>query len=426
MPTDIKMPQLGESVTEGTVARWLKQAGDAVEQYEPLLEVTTDKVDTEVPAPSSGTLTEILVPEGTTVRVGTVIARLAPAGEPATAQSEGPRAEPAPQATTPRPAAHAPGEEPDEPAPVSPVVARLAAEHRLDLAAIPGTGRGGRVSKQDVLRYLETRAQPAASVAPPEGQRAATALERTPAAPPQPSQPSQPPGVPAGEITLVPLTPMRRSIAEHMTRSVQTAPHVTTIFEVDMGRVAAHRAQARRDFERQGARLTYSAYFAQAVAAGLLAVPVLNGRYTEQGIAINQRVHLGLAVALDDGLLVPVIRDADEKSLLGLARAIGDLSERARTRRLTPDETQGGTFTVTNHGTGGSIIGTPIINQPQSGILGVGAIVKRAVVVEHDGGDTIAIRPMCYLALTFDHRVCDGATADTFLAEVKRYLESYA
>jgi 2-oxoglutarate dehydrogenase E2 component (dihydrolipoamide succinyltransferase) len=297
-------------------------------------------------------------------------------------------------------------------------VARLAAEHQLDLSRIQGTGQGGRVSKQDVLRYLEAQKQaprPASPAQPPAGVQQ-----------PAPVAPSPVPAPLADDVELVPLSAMRRSIAEHMVRSVQTAPHVTTIFEVDMGRVALHRAQSRADFERQGVRLTFTAYIAEAVAAALLAVPVLNGRYTDDGIALNRQVHLGIAVAIEDGLLVPVIRDADEKSLLGLARAIGDITERARLRRLKPDETQNGTFTITNHGVGGSIIGTPIINQPQSAILGVGAIVKRPVVVEHEGGDTIAIRPMCYLALTFDHRVADGATADAFLSEVKRFLESYA
>jgi 2-oxoisovalerate dehydrogenase E2 component (dihydrolipoyl transacylase) len=443
--TDIKMPQLGESVTEGTVGRWLKQVGEPVAQYEPLLEVLTDKVDTEVPAPSAGVLAEILVAEGTTVRVGTVIARLAHAGQSSQDQHpsplvEQPVAQPrqpgaVPTAVAAPPPARAQAGAP----PISPVVARLAAEHQLDLRQIQGTGAGGRVSKQDVLRFLaepqnhgtaepeEPRTKNPEPILADE-QRASviqTTDNKSPATSHQPPATVHPPPSTSPDDELIPLTPMRRAIAEHMTRSVNTAPHVTTIFEVDMGRITAHRLRARDEHEQQGVRLTYTAYLVQAVARALRTVRVLNGRYTEDGILVSRRIHIGVAVALDEGLLVPVIRDADEKSLLGIARALGDLSERARTRRLNPDEVRGGTFSISNHGVGGSLIGTPIINQPQSGILGVGAIVKRPVVIEQDGGEAIAIRPMCYLALTFDHRVCDGADADRFLSEVKRFLEGY-
>jgi 2-oxoglutarate dehydrogenase E2 component (dihydrolipoamide succinyltransferase) len=228
------------------------------------------------------------------------------------------------------------------------------------------------------------------------------------------------------DAELVPISPMRRLIAEHMARSVCTAPHVTTVAEVDLGRIVAHRERHKADFERQGVKLTFTPYFVQAVVVGLRATPIFNGSYTDQGIVIHQRMHIGVAVALDEGLIVPVIRDADEKNLLGLARMVNDLSARARSRRLKPDETQGGTFTVTNHGVSGSLFATPIINQPQSGILGVGAIQKRAVVITQAGVDAIAIRPMCYLSLTFDHRIADGATADAFLIGVKTALESFA
>lgn len=421
------MPQLGESVTEGTIGRWLKRPGETVAKYEPLLEVITDKVDTEVPAPEAGTLLEILVGEGETVRVGTVIARIGAPEEAAGAvQPAAPGEQPAPVAA-PVPTASPPVVAPSatdgaaRSGFISPVVARLVAEHGLDLARIPGTGQGGRVTKQDVLRYLEARqAEAPAAPAPP-------AVAPPPVAPQVIAPPPAPPPVAAPPLPedaeLVPLTPMRRSIAEHMERSVRTAPHVTTVMEADLSRVVAHREANRAAFERQGVRLTFTPYFVQAAVAGLRQVPVMNGRFTDAGIVLNRRIHIGVAVALDEGLLVPVIRDADEKNLLGLARIVNDLAERARTRRLTPDETQGGTFTITNHGVSGSLFATPIINQPQAAILGVGAIVKRPVVVTQHGMDAIAIKPMCYLSLTFDHRVADGATADAFLAAVKAALE---
>lgn len=421
------MPQLGESVTEGTVGRWLKQPGDAVAKYEPLLEVITDKVDTEVPAPAAGTLAEILVPEGETVRVGTVIARLQEAGGRRQAAGGG-----AQEADTPVPAPAA-----ERNTFLSPVVARLVAEHNLDPARIPGTGQGGRVTKQDVLRFLAEpgRTQHAASqqVAPQQAEMAPSAVSPQPSAfspqpsalSPRPSAVSPQPSALPEDAELIPLSPMRRAIAEHMERSVRTSPHVTTVMEADLGRVIAHRNANKAAFERQGVRLTFTPYFIQAVVAGLQAVPVLNSSFTEQGIVQHRRMHIGVAVALDEGLLVPVVRDADEKNLLGLARAVNDLSERARTRRLQPDATQGGTFTITNHGTSGSLFATPIINQPQAGILGVGAIVKRPVVISQGGVDAIAIASMCYLSLTFDHRITDGATADAFLATVKDALEQY-
>lgn len=430
---NITMPRLGESVTEGTISRWLKRIGEPVAEYEALLEVTTDKVDTEVPAPVSGIVSEILILEGKTVPVGTLIARLALADEGRvaaaidanTALIESAFAGPDEQqpvsmpATSPLKSAGTP--------PISPVVARLAAEHKLDLSVINGTGQGGRISKQDVLRYLEQQAQPATATrlqAQPE--HVPAPLLVTPTAPaPGPASTSQAPEL-SDDMELVPLTPMRRIIAEHMLRSVRETPHVTTVFEIDMARVAEQRASTRAEFERQGVRLTYMAYIMEAVAHALQAAPMLNGRYTESGIILNKSVHLGIAVAIADGLLVPVIRDANEKSLLGLARALADLSDRARSRRLKPDETQGGTFSITNHGAGGSLIGTPIINQPQSAILGIGAIVKRPVVISQNGLDAIAIRPMSYFSLTFDHRVCDGAQADAFMTIVKSRLDMAA
>jgi len=426
------MPQLGESVTEGTIGRWLKQPGDEVAKYEALLEVITDKVDTEVPAPIAGTLLEILVPEGETVRVGTVIARLGNADD-ATTDDRRPTTDAQTTAPSPPSTVHRPPSEAAPPSTVhrppsngdasrnsymSPVVARLVAEHGLDLAQVLGTGQAGRVTKQDVLRFVEARAaQPAAANPPP-------ADAATPHSALSTQHSALTPELPE-DAELLPLSPMRRAIAEHMVRSVRTAPHVTTVMEVDLSQIIAHREANKAAFERQGVRLTFTPYFFQATVAGLQRAPVLNGSFTEQGIVLNRRAHIGMAVALDEGLLVPVLRDADEKNLLGLARAVGDLAERARTRRLRPEETQGGTFTITNHGVSGSLFATPIINLPQAAILGIGAIVKRPVVVSHGGTDAIAIKPMCYLSLTFDHRIADGALADGFLAAVKAALEGY-
>jgi 2-oxoglutarate dehydrogenase E2 component (dihydrolipoamide succinyltransferase) len=456
MPTDIKMPQLGESVTEGTVGKWLKQPGDRVEKYEALLEVTTDKVDTEVPAPASGILREIAVPEGTTVRVGTLLAVLDD-GDAAGAASTNGRgdAEARVQESVEQAAPFPAPELPDSASAnfVSPVVARLAAEHRLDLSTIAGSGQGGRVTKQDVLKFVaERKARPAGRPAakasgeitaePPATITREPALQEAVSSGPRPGAPAEAPalvppmatsGAPAAapvfeipdDAELVPITPMRRSIAEHMVRSRRTAPHVTTVFELDVSRIVAHRERRKADFERQGVKLTLTPYFVQASVAALQAVPAVNGSYGDAGIVKNQRVHVGVAVALDEGLIVPVIRDADEKNLLGLARAVGDLSGRARNRRLKPDETQGGTFTITNHGVSGSLFATPIINQPQAAILGVGAIQKRAVVITQGGVDAIAIRPMCYVSLTIDHRLLDGAMADRFLGVMKQFLEDY-
>jgi 2-oxoglutarate dehydrogenase E2 component (dihydrolipoamide succinyltransferase) len=322
------------------------------------------------------------------------------------------------------------------------VVARLAAEHGLDLSTIDGSGQGGRVTKQDVLRYIEARKQqptrapallptratiaskPAHKQAEPPIVPAMATPAIAPVAPTAQVEPDAAAPLPE-DAEIIPVSSMRRSIAEHMVRSRRIAPHVTTVFEADVSRIVAHRERRKADFERQGVKLTYTPYFVQAAVAGLQAVPAVNGSYAESGIVIHQRIHIGVAVALEEGLIVPVVRDADEKNLLGLARAVNDLSERARMRRLKPDETQGGTFTITNHGVGGSLFATPIINQPQAAILGVGAIQKRAVVISQGGVDAIAIRPMCYLSLTIDHRLLDGAIADRFLAAMKEFLEGY-
>ena len=477
MSIEFTMPKLGESVTEGTIGRWLKQPGDTLDQYETMLEVTTDKVDTEVSSPINGTLVEIVVAEGETVAVGTVIARLADANDAASIANNGSAATIAPSQAPAQPGT------PASSAVISPAVARLAAEHNVDLREITGTGRDGRVTKKDVEAFVAARgeqpnvAQTPTPSAPPtrmdeadEGIVPEAALQQAlEAGPRNDAEAQQPDAMPAVQPTprieqaapaeaqtqpavlptspiaqtapianpqslipvlgpddeLVPLSPMRRAIADHMVRSKQTAPHVTTVFEADVSRIVAHRDAHKREYERQGVKLTFTPYFVHACVRALQDVPIVNASFTSDGVVMHNRVHIGVAVALTDGLLVPVVKDADEKSLLGLARSVNDLAERARTRRLQPDDTQGGTFTITNHGVSGSLFAMPIINQPQSAILGIGAIQKRVVVVSDNGSDAMAIRPMCYLSLTFDHRIIDGATADVFVSAVKRTLETY-
>ncbi|HEX6291958.1 MAG TPA: dihydrolipoamide acetyltransferase family protein [Herpetosiphonaceae bacterium] len=447
MALEFKMPKLGESVTEGTIGRWLKQPGDKLELYEPMLEVTTDKVDTEVSSPIDGTLVEILVSEGETVAVGTVIARLSENGEVSNSDAATEAAVAATPATAEQPAASQ-----GKGSYISPAVARLAAEHDVDPRMIKGTGAGGRVTKKDIEAFVASGGAKAVAQAQQPVDTAAPALAEAPAAPspqttaqipqafesgPQVQEPTttgtkasaaptaQPQPVPGPDDELVPLNTMRRAIADHMVRSKRTAPHVTTVMEADLSRIVAHRERNKADFERQGVKLTFMPYFVQATVAGLREVPIVNATFTDEGILMHHRINVGMAVAIPDGLIVPVLKDADDKSLLGLARAVNDLADRARTRRLQPDETQGGTFTITNHGVSGSLFAMPIINQPQAAILGIGAMQKRAVVISENGFDAIAIRPMCYLSLTFDHRLIDGATADGFLSIVKRALEQY-
>ncbi len=453
MPVEVKMPQLGESVTEGTISRWLKQPGEAIQQYEPLLEVTTDKVDTEIPSMVDGTVLELLVSEGETVRVGTLIARLAERGE-------------MPERVQPDASTAASGSPPVDPPPISPVVARLAAEHGIDLSRIKGTGANSRVTKKDVEQYLASREMLAAAPVQPQkapgtddltGGQPLFDVERAPEAAPTAQEalqetmesaprseaevreaeaatdittapatatPSTP--VPGPGDELVPLVGMRRAIAEHMARSRREIPHATTVMEVDLSRIAAHRERVKLDYERQGAHLTFTAYFVQVAVAALRAVPTANASYRDDGIVMHRRINIGIAVAIPDGLLVPVIKDADDKSLLGLARAVNNLTERARYRRLQPDDVRDGTFTITNHGVSGSLFAMPIINHPQAAILGIGAIEKRPVVVSDGGLDAIAIRLRAYVSLTFDHRVMDGAAADQFLRVAKATLEDYA
>ena len=442
MPSDVIMPQMGESITEGTITKWRVAVGDTVERDDPLFDIATDKVDTEVPAALTGRLVEILVPEGETVTVNTVVGRIAAEGEAwspgETAEADG---EPAPAETDDTPVEAAP-ETPDSPAAdeeappkparrqprSSPLVRRMAREHGVDLADVPGTGEGGRVSKQDMLAFLESREtapaapEPEAVVAPP-APAAAPAGDQVPAVPaPAPELLAAAPVSLDGDRS-EPLTHMRRSIADHMVRSRRTSAHVTTVFEVDMSRVVAVRAANGPAFEeRAGVRLTLMPFFAQAAIDALGEFPVLNASLGEDHVLYHRSVNLGVAVALPDGLIVPVLRRADERNFMGLARGITDLAARARAGALAPEEVQGGTFTITNPGPFGALFGTPIIAQPQVAILGVGGVHKRPVVVD---GDAIAVRSMVFLALSFDHRLIDGAVADQFMASVKSRLENW-
>ncbi|MCC6613700.1 MAG: 2-oxo acid dehydrogenase subunit E2 [Anaerolineae bacterium] len=453
MPTNILMPQLGESVVEGTVSRWLKQIGDPVDAFEPLLEVSTDKVETEIPAPVAGVLLSIQVEAGKTVAKGTVLGVIGAADEAlpeAEAAGHGDVTQPM-RATQETPVAS-----PAAPTPsgnggwhVTPVVARMAAEHALDLAQIQGSGHGGRVTKKDVEAYLETREAPASAASAPSFavDAEAPAPWETPGsgdlfkptdAPPARSTPATKPSAPVvtsqplapapttsvntAEGELVGLSLMRKGIAEHMVMSkLHTAPHVTTVFEVDLSAVLAHQAENKDAFARQGVGLTLTAYFVAASVTALRATPYINAEWRDEGIFLHERIHIGLAVALDEGLIVPVLRNAQDLNLLGIARGINDLAARARSKKLSADETRGGTFTLSNHGVSGSLIATPIINQPQTGILGVGLMEQRVKVI--DG--MIAIRPCAYVSLTFDHRVTDGATGDRFMQILKGKLEAW-
>ena len=437
---DVVMPQMGVSVSEGTITKWLKQEGDPVEADEPLLEISTDKVDTEVPSPASGTVTQILVQEGETVTVGTKLAQI---GGAAAAPAE-PEPEPvsAPPVVSPPPPAAAslspqPGaaERPSENGKsfVSPVVARIAAEHSVDPAQIPGTGRGGRVTKQDILAFVAEpmSAAPPQTTAKSEEPAPATAVApplAPQASPPPPAAASLTPQPQAGE-QVEPVTAMRRGIADHMRRSLDTAAHVTSAIEVDMSRIVAAREQLKRDYQAAyGVNPTYLAFIARATVDVLRAHPYVNGELRGESIVTRNFVNLGIAVELKDGkgLIVPVIRNAETMNLLGLAKAIADLAARARDKQLLPDDVQGGTFTITNPGGYGTFHGTPVISQPQSGILGTYALVKRPWVVQDElGEDVIAIRPIMNITLTYDHRLVDGAYAGRFLKAMRERLEGW-
>jgi 2-oxoglutarate dehydrogenase dihydrolipoamide succinyltransferase (E2 component) len=429
MPTKLVMPLLGEAVTDATLTKWIKSTGDKVEEYEPVLEVNTDKVDTEIPSPTSGVILETLAKEGEVVKVGAVLAWIGQPGEAIPA--EGAQAQPSAATPAPAPAETAAAPAPAQPAPeatarrelgfISPVVARIATDQNVDLSQVTGTGMGGRITKKDIEKYIEARKQ-----APP----AQAPAQPAPAAAPAPAAPAAPAPAPslAGAYTLVTQTPMRKAIAEHMLMSKTVAPHVSTIMEVDMTRVAAHRNANKETYTAEGVNLTFTAYFVAASVEALKASPLVNSSWSEEGVRIYNAINIGIAVSLgEDGLIVPVIKNADNLSLLGIARTVNDLANRARVRKLVPDEVRGGTFTITNHGVSGSLFATPIINQPQCAILGVGMIQKRPVVISDANlGDVIAIRPMLYLSLNFDHRIIDGAIADNFLAKVVSTLQNWA
>jgi 2-oxoglutarate dehydrogenase E2 component (dihydrolipoamide succinyltransferase) len=460
MATDVLMPQMGESIAEGTIVKWLKKVGDTVQRDEPLLEISTDKVDAEIPAPAAGVLTEILAKEGETVAVNAVIARLSEAGEAAagaTATQAAPaapaREEPAidarpsgvtappapPQAAPPAPpptpqpppapaavpATAAAGDGNGRKARSSPLVRNIAREHGVNLEEIPGTGLGGRVTKDDILGFIERRkGAPAPAVAP-----SAPAPVARPAAPPAaPVAPLAPqaPAYTSGErITIEPMSNMRRKIAENMLNSRRTSAHVTTFFEVDFTNIARLRERVKKQFEAQnGAKLTFLPFIIKATVDALKAIPVVNASAEGDNIVYKHDYNIGIAVALDWGLIVPVIKQADALSVTGLARASQDLANRARSKQLKPDEVSGGTFSITNFGLYGGYTATPIINQPQLAILGVGGIHKKPWVIETDDGDAIAIRHIGVVSLSFDHRIIDGAVGDQFLAHIKRTIET--
>jgi pyruvate dehydrogenase E2 component (dihydrolipoamide acetyltransferase) len=477
---DVVMPQMGVSVSEGTITKWLKQEGEEIQADEPLLEISTDKVDTEVPSPGSGIVQQILVQEGETVEVGT---RLAVIGGPAEAGAEAPSTDGAaaeqatteaaaettavssaetPAPTAPEPAAApepAPAQEAAAPGPaapdvsgdgksfVSPVVARIASEHDVDVAQVPGTGRGGRVTKKDILSFIESGAQAAAPAAPAEPAEAPEAPAAPPAPPepeaappppppaapapvPQPQVAAQPPQPEAGAGEMEePMTAMRKGIAEHMRRSLDTSAHVTSAIEVDMSKVVALREKLKPEYQKSyGVNPTYLIFVARGVVETLKDYPWINGEIRGDKIITRNYVNLGFAVELADGkgLIVPVVKQAEGLNLLGLARSVTDIAERARNKQLTPDEVQGGTFTITNPGGYGTFHGTPVISQPQAAILGTYALVKRPWVIQDElGKDVIAIRPIMNLTLTYDHRLVDGALAGRFLRDLKQRLESW-
>jgi pyruvate dehydrogenase E2 component (dihydrolipoyllysine-residue acetyltransferase) len=443
--TKVIMPQMGESIFEGTITKWLKKKGERVERDEPLFEISTDKIDTEIPSPAAGVLQDILVKEGQTVQINTVVAVIGD-GSPKPAE-EKTKGTPKQETTPKEPPKAATKEAPQEikgPAPVagptehilkeesqrdaaqptsdeevrsSPLVRRIAKEHNFDLASLAGKGTGidGRITKSDILSYIE---QPRKETRPTTPSKPAEPARRVT----ETAQPTTPPPMKfTGDVERVPLTAMRKAIAEHMVMSRRTSAHVTTFFEVDCSRILKAKEKQQAEFERSGARLTVTAFFVQAAATALKRFPIVNSSLEGDTIVYKRAINIGIAVNLEWGLIVPIIKNADEKNLFGLAKAINDIGDRARNKKLTPDDVKDGTFTITNPGQYGALIGTPIINQPQVAIMGMGGIKKRAVVID----DAIAIRPMIVLSLSFDHRVIDGATADQFMAEVQKELENW-
>ncbi len=462
--TDVVMPQMGESIVEGTLTKWLKKPGDRVERDEPLFEISTDKVDTEIPSPTAGVLKEVLVNEGDTVAIKTIVAKIDEGGSSngaAAPAAEAPKAESAPPPPPAQPAAAAPQEPPAPPqqppppaqpqqaappaqeapqqqapppapapeaaegdeinGPLSPLVRKMAREYNIDLSAVRGTGAGGRITKQDLEAYMaaqgaRTMAAPSApSAPPPPRQPAPAAAQKQEAAPPRPAAPKE---------RVEPLSIMRQKIAEHMVMSKRTSAHVTTVHRVDMHKIAKIRDRAKNEFkERYGFGLTFLPFVTSAAADALRTFPIVNSSLEGNNILYHGDINIGIAVALDGGLIVPVIKNADEKNVTGLQRSIADLAARARSKQLKPDDVSGGTFSITNFGSFGSLFATPVINQPQVAILGLGAVTKEAVVLDNDA---IAVRSMMYLALTFDHRLIDGALADQFCQKVKEVLENWS
>jgi pyruvate dehydrogenase E2 component (dihydrolipoamide acetyltransferase) len=456
MAVDVVMPQMGESIFEGTITKWLKKPGDKVERDEPLFEISTDKVDAEIPSPSAGVLKEIKIPEGKTVPIQTVVAVIDGAGSAASAPAPARTPAPAPAAT--KPAAPAPAavvspvSSSVSPAPAagtgterihsSPLVRRLAKEHGVDLASLEGSGAGGRITKQDMEAAIAAQSSTAPASAPTHSTAPSAPAARP--SPPPPPAPAAAPGSPAvhgsqflpalqvgvpreriyfGSYEIQPLTVMRQKIAEHMVASKHVSPHVYSVDEIDMTKIASLRAKSKEDFEkRYETKLTFMPFFVKAAVAGLRAYPTLNASLDGTNVVLHKEVNIGIAVALDWGLIVPIIKNADEKNFLGIQRNLNDLAERARSKKLKPEEVQEGTFSITNPGVFGGLFGLPVISQPNVGILGLGAIEKRPVVIN----DSIAIRSMCYVTLSYDHRVVDGAIAHQFLHKVKETLENWS
>src|SRR5579862_2053374 len=430
MPTDIVMPQMGESIFEGTITKWLKKPGDKVQRDEPLFEISTDKVDAEIPAPASGVLQDIKVAEGATVQVNTVVGTISADGEGSAAKpvaaapappakKESAPVRPAAPTVEAKPAAPPPqpqvSHEEEDHARSSPLVRKIARENNIDLAQISGTGLGGRITKQDITAFLEkSQTAPAAPGTP---------AAATPAKPE--SRPSAPASIPGD---LVPMNHMRKIIAQRMVESRRTSAHVHCMFEVDITRIVQLRNKNKSSFEkRHGARLTFMPFFSRAAIITLQQFPIVNASIEGENIRYHRHVNLGIAVALDWGLIVPVLKNADDLNFLGLQRGISDLGERARSKKLKPEEVEGSTFTITNPGQFGAVFGLPIINQPNSAIMGVGGITKAPMVVtDDDGNDSIAIRSVVHLTLGYDHRLIDGAVADQFMAQVKKTLENWS
>ena len=443
MATEIVMPQMGESIVEGTITKWLKKPGDKIQRDEPLFEISTDKVDAEIPAPASGVLQEIKVAEGTTVQVNTVVGTISSDGDGAApAKAAEKKAAPAPAPAAPkteaRPAAKtepaAPAaqvHEDDEHARSSPLVRKIAREHNVNLSQVEGTGLGGRITKQDILSFIEgqsgteQREPGGTGVSPvqPSGDARPSTIQAASAAAPV-SRPT-PAAIPGD---LVPMTNMRRIIAQRMIESRRTSAHVHAMFEVDITRIVNLRNKLKSSFEqRNGARLTFMPFFVRGAIIALQQFPIVNASIEGDSIRYHRHVNVGIAVALDWGLIVPVLKNADELNFLGLQRGITDLGERARSKKLKPEEVEGSTFTVTNPGQFGAVFGLPIINQPNSAIMGVGGITKMPLVVtDKDGADSIAIRSVVHLTLGYDHRIIDGAVADQFMAFVKKTLEGWS